>query len=205
MNTADNFPADYNSGNNEAQKSYHVRRSNGFFSAYLAGAVVLDVGYRGVSGPQAGPVVPSAIGIDLDYPGYDGVTLPFEDDSVDTVFSSHCLEHIVKAEDAIRDWHRVLKCGGYIVCIVPHQHLYEKRLHLPSRYNPDHKVFFTPSTLLALFERALAPNSYRVRHCNDNDMGFDYTIGPDRHSVGCYEIELVVEKLIRTSWTLEDS
>ena len=45
--------------------------------------------------------------------------LPFEDDSMDMVFSSHVLEHIPNQKKALEEIYRVLKPGGYHVCIVP--------------------------------------------------------------------------------------
>lgn len=187
----------------EAHKSLGRRHATGFAGRYLSGARVLDIGYRGyVEG--AAPVVPHAVGVDLDYPGYDGRTLPFADASQDSVFSSHCLEHVDDSRNAIRQWFRVLKPGGFLIIVVPHQFLYEKRAHLPSRWNGDHRRFYTPASLLAEVEAALPPNAYRVRHLADNDDGYDYTIGPDRHAAGCYEIELVIQKIEPPSWTLQD-
>jgi SAM-dependent methyltransferase len=186
---------------NEAGWSYWKRRSSGFIDKYCSGPVILDVGYSGGDGNDA-PGLPHAVGVDLGYPGYDGVHLPFEDGTVDTVFSSHCLEHITNWLGTIMDWHRVLRIGGFIVCVVPHQYLYERRLSLPSRFNPDHKRFYTPSSLLAQFESALTPNSYRVRHLSDNDANFDYSRGPDLPPTGRYEIECVVEKIKTPSWSM---
>jgi SAM-dependent methyltransferase len=197
------FPADYVTANNETGKSYASRRASGFFDKYLSGEKVLDVGYRGYSNPELITVVPHAIGVDLDYPGYDGLRLPFDDATIDTVFSSHCLEHIADYQQAIRDWHRVVKVGGFIVCIVPSQLLYEKRKELPSRYNADHKRFYSPGSLLGEFEGALMGNSYRVRHLEENDRNYNYNIGPESHADGCYEIVLAVEKIAPPSWRLE--
>ncbi len=197
------FPADYVKANNEAGKSYASRRASGFFDKYLSGEKVLDIGYRGYSNPELITVVPHAIGVDLDYPGYDGLRLPFDDGAIDTVFSSHCLEHIAAYKEAIQDWYRVLKVGGFIVCIVPSQLLYEKRRELPSKYNADHKRFYSPKTLLREFEDALVENSYRLRHLEENDRNYKYDIGPESHSEGCYEIVLVIEKIALPSWQLE--
>jgi SAM-dependent methyltransferase len=185
----------------EVSKDFARRLRNGFFSQYLSGEKILDIGFRGYEG--SAPILPHAIGIDLDYPGYDGITLPFPEDSVDAVFSSHMLEHAADYCAVIQDWHRVLKIGGFIMCIVPHQFLYEKKSRPPSRWNADHKRFYTPASLLAEFEAALAPNSYRVRHLADNDRGYTYDIGPDRHSGGGYEIELVVEKIWKPGWQID--
>jgi ADP-heptose:LPS heptosyltransferase len=185
----------------EASKTLALKLDNGFIAKYLSGPAILDIGYKGYI-EDVVPVVPQAIGIELDYPGYDGRTLPFPECSQDAVFASHCLEHISDFKNAFRDWFRVLKVGGYLVIAVPHAFLYEKRVALPSRYNADHKRFYTPASLLAEVEDSLEPNSYRIRHLIDNDLGYDYTIGPDQHAGGCYEIELVIEKIAQPSWRL---
>src|SRR5438552_263010 len=67
----------------EPAKTFLVKLTNGFFEQYLAGPVILDIGYKG-GNEEAVPIVPHAVGIDTDYPGYDGVRLPFDDGSVDT-------------------------------------------------------------------------------------------------------------------------
>ncbi len=188
----------------EARKTFQIRLENGFIGAYLSGDRVLDVGFRGYGGTVV-PIVPNAIGIDLDYPGYDGRVLPFADGSQDAVFSSHCLEHIADDRNALRDWFRVLKVGGYLVIAVPHQFLYEKRAFPPSRWNGDHKRFFTPGILMTRVERALVPNSYRLRHLADNDHGFDYAVPPRQHAGGCYEIEMVIQKIAPPAWALDRS
>jgi hypothetical protein len=102
----------------------------------------------------------------------------------------------------IRDWHRVLRSGGFIVCLVPHQFLYEKKRSRPSLWNADHKRFYTPATLLGEFEASLQPNTYRVRHLRDNDENYTYHIGPEAHAEGGYEIELVVQKIDKPKWNL---
>ncbi len=173
----------------------HVRRTaEGFVKRYLSGNHVLDIGYRGGL-PDAEPVTEKAIGIELDYPGYDGKTLPFGDDSQDAVFASHTLEHIEDHRAALAEWFRVLKRGGYLVIAVPHQYLYERKSTLPSRFNGDHKRFYTPASLLREIEAALPAGGYRVRSLRDIDDGFDYDLPPERNPVGSYEIELVVQKI----------
>jgi SAM-dependent methyltransferase len=185
----------------EASRTFNEKLRNGFFSTYMAGEVTIDVGYRGAF-DDAVPILPHALGVDLDYPGYDGKKLPFPDESVDTVYSSHMLEHVTDFRATIWDWHRVVTPGGFIVCVVPHQFLYEKKRQLPSLWNADHKRFYTPASLLREFETSLQPNTYRVRHLRDNDEGYTYGIGPEAHSGGGYEIELVVQKITPPKWDL---
>jgi SAM-dependent methyltransferase len=185
----------------ESQRTYLDKLQNGFFLKYMSGDG-LDVGYAGYTAGVE-PILPRAIGVDLNYPGYDGLTLPFADNSKDYIYSSHCLEHIADYKTVIKDWFRVVKTGGYIVTVVPHQFLYEKKASLPSRWNGDHKRFYTPASLLQEFEQSLEPNSYRVRFLEDGDKGFDYSIGPEKHSGGQYEITLVIEKINKPTWELK--
>jgi tetratricopeptide (TPR) repeat protein len=86
--------------------------------------------------------------------------------------------------------------------VVPHQFLYEKRRSLPSSWNADHKRFYTPASLLGEFEASLRPNTYRVRHLRDSDENYTYGVGPEAHSGGGYEIELVVQKITPPGWDL---
>ncbi|WP_421198602.1 methyltransferase domain-containing protein [Aeromonas enteropelogenes] len=174
----------------EPRKSHQRRLKSGMIDRYLSKPLILDIG----SG--LGPAVtPWAKIIDLDTPGYNGFNLPFENDSVDAIFSSHCLEHVISPVDSLREWFKKIKVGGFLFIAVPHQFLYEKRLTLPSTWNGDHKRFYTPSTLLSDIERSLLPNSYRIRELREVDDGFDYKLAPNQHSQGCYEIEIVIEKI----------
>jgi len=178
----------------EAYKSYSHKLRSGFFQKYLSGAAVLDIGYRG-DFAQAVPIVPQAVGVDLHTPGYDGLHLPWPDQSQNAIYSSHCLEHMSDPVAVLREWYRVIKPGGYLILVVPHQHLYERKQSLPSLWNPDHKQFFTPAGLLAAVEEALVPNSYRVRHLEDNDFLYNYSLLSTDAPSGCYEIELVLERI----------
>jgi SAM-dependent methyltransferase len=185
----------------ESSKSYKRKVLTGFFLKYMKGCG-LDIGFTGyIEGVE--PIMPSdCIGVDVDFPGYDGKTLPFPDNSQDYIYSSHCLEHISDYKNAIQDWYRVVKVGGHIVTVVPHKFLYEKKQNLPSIWNEDHKRFYTPASLLQEFEQALKLNSYRVRFLEDGAEGFNYNISPEQHSSGEYEITLVIEKIETPTWDL---
>ena len=184
----------------EVEKCMPRWKQDGFLR-YLRGKGV-DIGWRG-DRPDAEPIA-DAVGVDLETPGYDGIHLPMPDESLDYVFSSHMFEHVPTTDyrEVIRDWYRVLKFGGFIVCVVPHMFLYEKKWSLPSRYNGDHKQFFTPSFLLELFEMTLQPNSYRLRLLHDCDLGYDYSIPPEQHAGGEYQIEMVLQKIKQPDWDL---
>ena len=49
-----------------------------------------------------------------------GDALPFKDNSLDYVLSSHVIEHFFDPVKALREWHRVVRPGGYIFIIAPH-------------------------------------------------------------------------------------
>jgi SAM-dependent methyltransferase len=183
----------------ETEKNHTDRTVSGFYDRYMKGTG-LDVGYRGGLA-QAEPVLPGALGVDLDYPGYDGRTLPFEAESVDYVYSSHVLEHVSDWSNFIRECYRVTKLNGFIIIIVPHQYLYERKWRLPSRWNGDHKRFYTPHSLLKEVEYSLPPNTYRVRSLRDVDSFYDYKKPLGEHPTGSYEIELVLEKIEAPEWT----
>lgn len=174
----------------EPHKSHQRRLDSGFYQRYLSGEAILDIG-----GGDGVSLIPNAITVDLDYPGYDGAILPFAENSQDAVFSSHCLEHVHDSIATIKEWFRVIKQGGYLILVVPHQYLYERKRVLPSRWNQEHQRFYTPASLLKELESALAMNTYRIRSLSDNDENFNYTVSEYQHATGCYEIELVIEKL----------
>ncbi len=176
---------------------------SGFWERFVTGPNVLDIGFKGYEEIKGVlPISPTAIGLDLDYPGYDGRTLPFGDSTQDTIYSSHCLEHITDYVTAIREWNRVTKEAGHVITVVPHAYLYERRCRPPSTWNQDHKRFYTPASMLREFEEALPANAYRVRYLEDGDSGYVYDNPPTTHPAGCYEITMVIQKIKLPPWSL---
>lgn len=45
---------------------------------------------------------------------------PWEDNAVDEIYTSHCLEHLNDPVVVVQEMHRVLKVGGKVTIIVPH-------------------------------------------------------------------------------------
>ena len=72
----------------------------------------------------------------MDYPEVtvrgEADKLPFENETFDWVFSSHCLEDFEDTNAVLTEWLRVLKPGGVIGLYVPNQDLYKGG-------NDDHK------------------------------------------------------------------
>jgi SAM-dependent methyltransferase len=64
------------------------------------------------------------------------------DASFDFVHSSHCLEHLDDPREALVNWLRVVRPGGYVVVLVPDEDLYEQG-EFPSTFNRDHRWTFT--------------------------------------------------------------
>ena len=50
---------------------------------------------------------------------YDGKTLPFLNDSFDSIFTSEVFEHIFNVDHVLSEIHRVMKPGGYILITLP--------------------------------------------------------------------------------------
>lgn len=186
----------------ESSRTYKHKIESGFFDRYMSGNG-LDIGYKGYIG-GIDPILPDAIGVDLDYPGYDGRTLPFGDNSLDYVYSSHTLEHIEDYKNAIQDWYRVVKLGGHIIISVPSAYTYEKKYTLPSRWNRDHKRFYGPAHLIAEVVEALKPNSYRIMSYEEHypPTLADLSV-PEKHSNGPYEYELVIKKVEMPEWEIK--
>lgn len=78
------------------------------------------------------------------------------DESFDFVHSSHCLEHMNDPAEALRNWLRIVKPGGYVVVTLPDEDLYEQGV-FPSTFNRDHKNTFT-----ILKSRSWSPRSVNI-------------------------------------------
>ena len=59
-----------------------------------------------------------ALPVDIAAPGDE---LPLEDNSVDFVINSHVIEHFSDPIKALKEWHRVVRPGGYIYVTAPHK------------------------------------------------------------------------------------
>jgi len=81
----------------------------------------------------------------------DGISLPwFTDNSLDYVFSSHCLEHFHEPKKALKEWTRIIREGGYLVLILPHKNYYPNIDH--PQANKDHKHDFLPEDVKKMID-----------------------------------------------------
>lgn len=122
---------------NETSKCYNLRVARGDFSDYLKGNVI-DIGCG--TDPLhvlIGTVRRWDVG-DGDAQKMAGIA----DASYDCVYSSHCLEHIDNFNEALENWCRITKPGGYLYIVVPDFDLYELGVW-PSQRNYDHKHTFS--------------------------------------------------------------
>ena len=85
--------------------------------------------------------------------------------SLDFVFSSHCLEHLDKWHDALREWYRVLRDGGVLFLYLPHSS-YEMWLPGVNKYHkwsPEPKVieeFLSKELKMKIKEISYLPDGY---------------------------------------------
>lgn len=89
-------------------------------------------------------------------------------DSLDAVYTFHSIEHIRKSEHrfVIKEVHRVIKPGGYVLAVVPHKYAY---------FDATHEVAFS----LNSFRKLFANNGFKVLECY-RDRRVD-AYAPDGH------------------------
>lgn len=129
---------------NEQSKAAHRRYFDGaFHQRYFVGRGI-DIGGKTDPLAQYVGVFPLMRSVDVwDVDNGDAQLMTgVPDGSYDFVHSSHCLEHMRSVPEALDNWVRIVKPGGFLVITVPDEDLYEQR-QWPSRYNPDHKWTFT--------------------------------------------------------------
>ena len=95
----------------------------------------------------------------------------FSSNSMDFVYSSHTLEHIEKAEQALREWWRLVRIGGYMVLYLPHKEFYPN-IGQPGA-NPDHKHDFMPDDIVSMM-----PGGYDLveRQERNGDMEYSFLL-----------------------------
>lgn len=127
-------------------------------------------------------------------------------ESLDYVYSSHCLEHLGDPLAALRRWTEVVRPGGLLYLAVPDYDLYEGGRGIRNRF---HKAAFSlhrpadPSVpLINLVDLFAGPlrNCLRLRYLGLCDDNYDHRIGisvdQTRRGAVCH-IEILAEKAPR--------
>jgi SAM-dependent methyltransferase len=132
----------------EAKKTNRLRTED-FKRRYFSGRVI-DIG----CGPDL--VEPHAEPFDVEHGDAQCIRKYFSPGIFDCVHSSHCLEHMRDVGAALEQWWGLVKPGGYLVIVVPHEDLYEQGAW-PSLFNSDHKATFNLGR-----RNGLSPISYDI-------------------------------------------
>ena len=158
----------------EAAKTNRLR-SEAFRRKYFAGRVI-DIGCG------SDLVAPHAVPFDLDHGDAQTILDYFEPESFDCVHSSHCLEHMRDVRTALAQWWELVRPGGYLVVVVPHEELYEQGAW-PSLFNSDHKATFNlgkRSVLLPvsydISALVIALDGAEIIEACVQDQGLDYRL-----------------------------
>lgn len=185
----------------ETKKAFNRRIKNGFFEKYINDKKVIDIGVGRIDTfDGADPLTDWCDTWDKDNgnaENMDGVL----DETYDTVYNSHLLEHLNNPILAINNWMRILKSGGYLIICVPHRDLYERKKTLPSNWNADHKFFILP-------DEEEAPDTKSLKKIiTDGCFGYNYEIieievhdsctnldKPNEHGDGEYQIQAIIKK-----------
>ena len=158
-----------------------------YFKPYLKGTG-LDIGYGGRS------ILPTAINLDL--PNFkvwhwndpqhlygDALNLYwFNSNTLDYVYSSHCLEDFIETEKALREWVRVLKIDGILALLLPDQPRFLAEAHRlgKGKGNAAHKhndfsIIFVKNILKNLSVKIFKEEEFFDRQ-NPNDYGYNFAI-----------------------------
>jgi SAM-dependent methyltransferase len=117
----------------ESAKTRKFRDSD-FYSRYFKGRTI-DIG----CGDDL--VVANAEPFDMPQGDANEITKFRPAAAYDTVYSSHCLEHMRDVPKALAGWWELVKPGGFLIVVVPDEDLYEQGFW-PSLFNGDHKATF---------------------------------------------------------------
>ena len=139
-------------------------RMRGLFGPYIAGPMRLNLGSArnhepGFLSLDRSSKVDADVVWDLEQ-----TPLPFGPDTFDVVFGSHVFEHIASFIPLVRDLHRILKPGGFLISVTPYGSSDD------AWDNPFHLRGFSENTWGYFDERL-----YRQPHAGNGDFGIDFT------------------------------
>lgn len=158
----------------ESSKTAQVR-SSVFFKNFLSGKVI-DIG----GGND--PVTNYAEVFDIGDGDAQNILKYRKKESYDSVNSSHCLEHMKDVPLALSQWWELVKPGGHMVIVVPHEDLFEQKIW-PSVFAGGHHATFRLKT-----KESWSPVSYDIYELIKNlphskivsaevqDTNYDYSL-----------------------------
>ena len=104
-----------------------------------------------------------------------GDDLPFKSNTLDYVLTSHVIEHFFDPVKALREWHRVIKPGGYIFIITPHK---DRTFDKSREVTPVPELLGRSTGRIKLSDYARATDSEAVLKSGKAKFGPDYEIPP---------------------------
>src|SRR5205823_5154643 len=92
------------------------------------------------------PLLPDTISIEIDDsgPGAAHATLDGLGGEQNCILLRNVIQRLPDYRSFIARAFDKLAIGGFLIVIVPHQFLYERKLQVPSRYERAHQRFYTP-------------------------------------------------------------
>jgi len=177
--------------------------ASGFYTCHIEGKKVIDVGVGRIDTfDGADPICDWAEMHDKDI--CDATTMEaYEDESFDTVYASHILEHLNDPVTAVANWLRICKKGGIVFVSVPHRDLYERKKTLPSKWNVDHKYFYLPDSCEPPCTFSLSNVVWNgIRQALPKNVKVDIEVidtstnhdKPEEHANGEFSIECIIYK-----------
>jgi len=104
-----------------------------------------------------------------------GDDLPFKDNTLDYVLTSHVIEHFFDPVKALREWHRVIKPGGYIFIIAPHK---DRTFDKPREVTPVAELLDRSRGRITMSDYAQAIDVPAIEKAGKAKFGPDYAVPP---------------------------
>ena len=107
---------------------------------------IVDVAIKGAADGLA-PLLPDTIALEIAAGDLGNAHRTFDglDGDQPCILLRNVLQHLPDYRSFIGGAFDRLAIGGYLIVIVPHQFLYERKLQAPSRYDRRHLRFYTPA------------------------------------------------------------
>ncbi|MHC4482155.1 MAG: glycosyltransferase family 9 protein [Planctomycetota bacterium] len=150
-----------------------IKDMNRSFDSYRSRLVEYCVG-RGVDVSYGNSkILPDVAGVDITGMANEAAavvnSLPFEDESMDYLFSSDCLGYFEDTGGVLAEWMRVLRPGGNLVLCLPHKN-FCPGVGTPGA-NPIQKRDLDANSVLAAISET---NDYQTLHIDESDASVEH-------------------------------